>query len=76
MELVWHFLAHDVELRSRRDAETLQGLSADTLSLIDTIEADRNYAAVTGPHCDRCPYRAICPAWGAPPAQLSFDWAS
>ena len=76
VELVWHFLAHDVELRSRRDAEALQGLAAHTLALIDTIEADRRYAAVTGPHCDRCSYRAICPAWGAAPAQLSFDFVS
>src|SRR5262249_18290912 len=59
-----HSPATDVELRSRGDAEALQELAAHTLALIDTIEADRRYAAVTGPHCDRCSYRAICPAWG------------
>jgi putative RecB family exonuclease len=76
VELVWHFLAHDVELRSRRDAEALQGLAADTLALIDTIEADRSYEAITGPHCNRCAYRAICPAWAGSPPQLTFDWGA
>jgi len=35
--------------------------------LIDTIQADTTFETVTGPHCNRCAYRAICPAWSASP---------
>jgi putative RecB family exonuclease len=63
VELVWHYLAHDVELHSRREPEALHALEADTLGLIDTIQADEAWAMVEGPHCGRCAYQALCPAW-------------
>jgi putative RecB family exonuclease len=63
VELVWHYLAHDLELRSRRAPEALDSLASNTLALIDTIQADTAFETVTGRHCDRCAYRAICPAW-------------
>ena len=63
VELVWHYLAHDLELRSHREPKALQQLADDTLALIDTIQADTTFATVTGPHCNRCSYRSICPAW-------------
>ena len=65
VELVWHYLAHDLELRSRREPEALERLAGETLSLIETIQADTTFETMTGPHCDRCSYRAICPAWSA-----------
>jgi RecB family exonuclease len=75
VELVWHYLAHDVELRSRREPEALRSLAGATLALIEAIEADTAFAAVTGPHCHRCAYRSICPAWtGTEVGQLTFDW--
>jgi putative RecB family exonuclease len=67
VELVWHYLAHDLELRSRREPEALERLAAETLSLIDTIQADTTFETVTGNHCDRCSYRDICPAWAPAP---------
>ena len=63
VELVWHYLAHDLELRSRREPAALESLAAETLALIDTIQADTTFETVTGGHCDRCSYRSICPAW-------------
>jgi CRISPR/Cas system-associated exonuclease Cas4 (RecB family) len=63
VELVWHYLAHDVELRSRREPEALRALETETLDLIETIQADRTWEIVEGPHCRRCSYQAICPAW-------------
>ena len=65
VELVWHYLAHDVELRSRREPKALRALEAETLGLIETIQADTTWAIVEGPHCRRCSYQAICPAWSA-----------
>lgn len=63
VELVWHYLAHDVELRSQRAPEALRALESETLGLIDTIQADKTWETVEGPHCRRCSYQAICPAW-------------
>jgi len=63
VELVWHFLAHDLEMRSRRSPEALEGLRRETLARIRTIERDETYPTSVGAHCQTCPYRAVCPAW-------------
>jgi hypothetical protein len=52
-----------VELRSRREPEALRALESETLGLIDTIQADKTWEMVEGPHCRRCSYQTICPAW-------------
>ena len=63
VELVWHYLAHDLEMRSRRTPAELSEVEARALELIDTIQADVAYPIVEGRHCSRCAYQAICPAW-------------
>ncbi len=63
IDLVWHFLAHDLELRSRRSPEALEGLRRETLALIRAIERDEAYPTSVGAHCQTCPYQAVCPAW-------------
>ncbi|MBI1847190.1 MAG: PD-(D/E)XK nuclease family protein [Candidatus Rokubacteria bacterium] len=63
IELVWHYLAHDLELRSRRSPEALEALRQETIGLVRTIEGDRELATRVGAHCGRCPFQPICPAW-------------
>jgi len=63
IELVWHYLAHDVELRSRRSADDLAEVRGGVLELVKVIESDQEFRTAVGTHCDWCPYRAICPAW-------------
>jgi hypothetical protein len=63
VELVWHYLAHDVELRSRRRADDLAQVRAGVLELVKVVESDQEFRTAVGAHCDWCPYRAICPAW-------------
>jgi hypothetical protein len=63
VELVWHYLAHDVELRSRRSKDDLAEARARVLELVKVVESDQKFRTVVGTHCDWCPYRAICPAW-------------
>jgi len=41
VELVWHYLAHDLELRSRREPEALRRLADKTLALIETTRRAR-----------------------------------
>lgn len=63
VELVWHYLAHDLEMRSRREPEALRELETRTLALIDRIQADTAFPLLEGPHCARCSYQSRCPAW-------------
>jgi len=63
IELVWHYLAHDVELRSRRSADDLAEVRGGVLALVKVIESDQEFRTAVGAHCGWCPYRAICPAW-------------
>ena len=63
VELVWHYLAFDLEMRSSRAPEALLELERRTLDLIDVIQADRVFETRVGGHCRTCTYRAMCPAW-------------
>ena len=63
VELVWHYLAHDVELRSRRSTDDLAQVRAGVLELVKVVESDQEFRTAVGTHCGWCPYRAICPAW-------------
>ncbi len=63
VELVWHFLAHDLELRSRPTPEALEDVRGETLDLIRRVGRDDTYPTRVGDHCERCTYQSICPAW-------------
>jgi putative RecB family exonuclease len=63
VQLVWHFLAHDLELRSERTDEQLETVRRDVLALVDRVEADQEYPTKVGAYCDWCPYKPVCPAW-------------
>ena len=80
VELVWHYLARDVELRSRRSAEDLERVKHEVIELVGEIERDQKFATAVGNHCDWCAYRPICPAWShlvatenLPPQAFSED---
>lgn len=63
IDLVWHFLAHDLEFRTRRDWESLEALRRETLAGIRLIERDGTFPTRVGPHCQTCSYKPVCPAW-------------
>jgi putative RecB family exonuclease len=63
VELVWHYLAFDQEMRSSRVPEALRDLERRTLALIDVIQADVTFETRVGHHCRTCTYQAMCPAW-------------
>jgi putative RecB family exonuclease len=63
-ELVWHYLAFDTELRSRRTKEQLEQLKNETISLINTIERaehEQEFPAKESKLCAWCEYQAVCP---------------
>ena len=63
VELVWHYVAFDKEIRSKRTVEELDELKRDTINLIQKIEAAREFLPNEGILCGWCYYKDICPLY-------------
>ena len=61
VRLIWHMAAFDLEMRSRRTSEALEGLRKDIAGLIDRIEAEQEFAPNESTLCNWCPYWDLCP---------------
>lgn len=61
IRLVWHYLAHGRELVSQRSGEDISRLTADTISVIDEIEAATDFPPRESGLCDWCEYPDLCP---------------
>ena len=64
VDLVWHYLVFDKEIRSRRAAQELLKLRSDIVAVIETIErAEQEYEfqAVESGLCGWCEYQSLCP---------------
>jgi putative RecB family exonuclease len=84
VDLVWHFLRFDKEIRSRRTPEQLAAVKAQCIATIQDIESRGTEAAnfptqATG-LCDWCDYRTLCTATrhyvtveSLPPKQYKAD---
>jgi putative RecB family exonuclease len=62
VRLIWHLVAFDLEMRSARTPEALEGLKAEIAGLIDKIEATTDYEPHESALCGWCPYWDLCPA--------------
>ncbi len=60
VHLIWHYLAHDKQIRSHRTAEQLEELEADTSVLIESIEECVRFPRRQGPLCRWCEYHDMC----------------
>ncbi|MDD3245225.1 MAG: PD-(D/E)XK nuclease family protein [Candidatus ainarchaeum sp.] len=64
IDLVWHFLSVDLEMRSSRSKDQLENLEKEIISIIKEIEhARRKDYFPTNPSalCDWCEFKMICP---------------
>ena len=61
VRLVWHYLAFDQTLISRRTTAELDEHRRRSIQLIDTIEAATDHPAKESALCRWCDYRDICP---------------
>jgi len=59
--LVWHYLAFDRELVSSRSEAEISRLTADTIKLIDEIEAAEDFQPRESGLCNWCEYPDLCP---------------
>ncbi|MBS3062267.1 MAG: PD-(D/E)XK nuclease family protein [Candidatus Diapherotrites archaeon] len=63
VELVWHYLAFDKELRSTRTPEQLETLKAEVRAAVKAIEAEQEFPAKTSALCSWCEFQPECPKW-------------
>jgi putative RecB family exonuclease len=68
--LIWHYLAHNKKIHSKRTPEQLTELKKQTLELIKKIELTREFPPKKSALCHWCPYKSICPAWGNKPFKI------
>jgi len=65
--LIWHYLAHNKKICSRRTNEQLAQLKKETLALIEKIEATQEFPAKKSALCNWCEYKIVCPEFGGFP---------
>jgi putative RecB family exonuclease len=61
VELIWHYLIFNKELRSKRTSEELQQLQEETIELIQRIESCREFPSRESILCEWCEYNYLCP---------------
>ena len=61
VELVWHYLAFDLQLVSQRSQEKIAQLVGKTTRLIDEIESDEGFLPTESDYCKWCEYPDLCP---------------
>jgi putative RecB family exonuclease len=72
IELVWHYLRFDQEIRLNKSAQELEECKRKTLELIHTIEKDQCFAPKESALCSWCEYGPLCPVKGFKGSGSSF----
>ena len=67
--LVWHYLAHNIKIVSKRTNEQLEELKQKTIELIKKIETTTDFPPCKSALCGWCEYKSMCPAWGGKPRE-------
>lgn len=60
VKLVWHYLAHNLEITSSRTDEQLENLKKEILDLISEIESAKEFPRCSSILCNWCEYKNIC----------------
>jgi len=66
VNLIWHYLNFNKEVRSKRSKKQLDSLRTDTIALIDEVELAKEkgrFPSKKSRLCDYCEYRELCPEW-------------
>lgn len=73
VSLIWHYLAFNRKIYSRRTNEQLSKLKKDTIELIKKIEATTEFPTKKTYLCHWCEYKEICPAWNKNPPKTKEE---
>ncbi len=60
--LIWHYLAHNTKIISKRTNEQLRNLREEIKDLIKKIESTTDFPTKPSILCNWCEYKEICPA--------------
>ncbi|HQP25891.1 MAG TPA: PD-(D/E)XK nuclease family protein [Smithellaceae bacterium] len=63
VELVWHYLVFDRDLRSERTAAQLEALRRETLENVKKAVCAKEFPANESNLCNWCEYQFMCPKW-------------
>ncbi|MCJ7611051.1 MAG: PD-(D/E)XK nuclease family protein [Candidatus Aminicenantes bacterium] len=66
VKLVWHYLAFNKQLESRRSARSLEALQEKTIARIQEVETCRDFPPTKSSLCDWCGFQPLCPLWKHP----------
>jgi len=66
VDLLWHYVGFKTTLRSERRPEQLVQLKESTVSLIERIEAEKEFLPRKSFLCHWCEYKPDCPLWSHP----------
>ena len=61
--LVWHYLAYNHKIISKRTEEQLEQLKEETKKLIEEIEQTKEFISNKSMLCEWCEYKSVCPEW-------------
>ncbi|MEJ5185596.1 MAG: PD-(D/E)XK nuclease family protein [Candidatus Geothermincolales bacterium] len=61
VELVWHYMLFDEELRLRRSAEDVRRVAQEASELVREIESRKEFPPREGDYCDWCEVQEFCP---------------
>ena len=67
VSLIWHYLAFNRKIYSKRTNEQLDILKKETIELIKKIEATTEFPTKKSYLCHWCEYKPICPVWNKNP---------
>ncbi len=63
VDLVWHYLVFDRELRSTRTKKQLEKLREETLEAVKKAVSANDFPANESNLCNWCEYQSMCPKW-------------
>ncbi len=70
VSLIWHYLAHNQKIISRRTNEQLEELKKEIIELINKIENTEEFYPNVSKLCDWCEYKSICPEFNKEENQI------
>ncbi len=74
VSLVWHYLAHNKKISSKKTNEQLENLKEEILRLIKQIESTKEFSPHKSILCGWCEYKNICTAHGnLPPSEAEVQ---
>ena len=64
--LIWHFLAHNINIYIRKTDQELENLKQEIISLVKEIEETKDFPKNKSPLCNWCEYKDVCSGFNKP----------